>query len=127
MEFALQLPTEVLCVDGVGRWIFRQAMDGVLPDSVRNNTQRLPLSPCKVLETAEFKADFRWVLSQLRESSDMPFDLDRIERAIDALPEPARQIDEVNTCAARGRIPDESAVLFTLPLFPGRYLGEQRP
>lgn len=127
MDFALRLPTEVLRVDGVGRWIFREAMDGVLPDSVRTNTQRLPLSPCKVLEAAEDRADFRKTLKLLRENTDLPFDLDLIEQAIDELPDPVKQIDEVNKCAARSKIPDEGAALFTLPLFLGRYLAAQRP
>ena len=127
MDFALRLPTEVLRVDGVGRWIFREAMDGILPESVRTNTQRLPLSPCMVLEAAEDRADFRNTLRLLRENADLPFDLDRIEQAIDELPDPGKQIDEVNKCAARSKIPDEGAALFTLPLFLGRYLAAHRP
>ena len=125
MDYALRLPTEVFRVDGVGRWIFRQAMVGVLPESVRTNTQRLPLSPCKVLEAAEAKSAFRETLSRLRGVDDLPFDLDRIEQAIDDLPDPEQRVEEVNRCAARGEIADERAVLFTLPLFLGRYLARQ--
>ncbi|WP_108883270.1 asparagine synthase-related protein [Anderseniella sp. Alg231-50] len=125
MDYALRLPTEVFRVDGVGRWIFRQAMVGVLPESVRTNTQRLPLSPCKVLEAAEAKPAFRETLNRLRKVDDLPFDLDRIEQAIDDLPDPEKRVHEVNRCAARGEIADESAVLFTLPLFLGRYLARQ--
>ena len=125
MDYALRLPTEVFRVDGVGRWIFRQAMVGVLPESVRTNTQRLPLSPCKVLEAAEAKSAFRETLNRLRRIDDLPFDLDRIEQAIDDLPDPEQRVEEVNRCAARGEIADERAVLFTLPLFLGRYLAGQ--
>lgn len=125
MDYAIRLPTEVFRVDGVGRWIFRQAMDGVLPDSVRTNTQRLPLSPCKVLEAAEARPAFRDTLRKLRQVEDLPFDLDRIEKAIDSLPDPKKRVEEVNRCAARGEIADERAVLFTLPLFLGRYLAGQ--
>ncbi|MGI9511900.1 MAG: asparagine synthase-related protein [Anderseniella sp.] len=125
MDYALRLPTEVFRVDGVGRWIFRQAMTGVLPDSVRTNTQRLPLSPCKVLEAAEAKQEFRETLDRLRRVDGLPFDLDRIERAIDDLPDPHQRVKEVNRCAAHGEVADERAVLFTLPLFLGRYLAGQ--
>ncbi len=125
MDYALRLPTEVFRVNGVGRWIFRQAMTGVLPESVRTNTQRLPLSPCKVLEAAEAKQEFREVLNRLRRAEDLPFDLDRIEQAIDDLPDPQERVEEVNRCAARGEIADERAVLFTLPLFLSRYLAGQ--
>ncbi len=125
MDYALRLPTEVFRVNGVGRWIFRQAMTGVLPESVRTNTQRLPLSPCKVLEAAEAKQEFQETLNRLRQVDDLPFDLDRIEQAIDDLPDPQTRIEEVNRCAARGEIADERAVLFTLPLFLGRYLVGQ--
>ncbi len=127
MEYALRLPTEVFRVDGVGRWIFRQAMIGVLPESVRTNTRRLPLSPCKVLEAAEAKQAFRETVNRLRQAGELPFDLDRIEKAIDDLPDPEKRVAEVNECAQRGEIADERAVLFTLPLFLGRYLaGEAR-
>lgn len=125
MDYALRLPTEVFRVDGVGRWIFRQAMIGVLPESVRTNTRRLPLSPCKVLEAAEAKSAFRDTLNQLRQVDDLPFDLDRIEKAIDDLPDPDKRVAEVNRCAERGEIADERAVLFTLPLFLGRYLARE--
>lgn len=127
MDYALRLPTEVFRVDGVGRWIFRQAMTGVLPDSVRTNTQRLPLSPCKVLEAAEARQEFRETLNRLRKVDDLPFDLDRIEKAIDDLPDPHQRAEDINRCAARGEVADERAVLFTLPLFLGRYLAEQAP
>jgi len=125
MDYALRLPTEVFRVDGVGRWIFRQAMIGVLPESVRTNMRRLPLSPCKVLEAAEAKQAFRETLNRLRQVDDLPFDLDRIEKAIDDLPDPEKRVAEVNECAQRGEIADERAVLFTLPLFLGRYLARE--
>ncbi len=129
LEFAIRLPTDVFCVRGVSRAIFREAMSDVLPESVRNSEASFGTSAYRTLEAAELRDDFLAAVGRLRRVDQIPFDLGAIEHAIHALPEADEWRENLRRHAEAGTHPGEAAFTFALPLLCARFLagdGKQR-
>ena len=53
VEFALSLPSEFFLRDGVSRRVFRDAMQGILPERVRTRTHKFPPFPGWLVDIAD--------------------------------------------------------------------------
>ncbi|OSQ53517.1 hypothetical protein MGEO_03080 [Marivita geojedonensis] len=90
IEFAIRLPTPFFMRDGMGRAIFREAMQDVLPESVRTRRKKLAPFPCSLMRLSEQKSEYLKELSGLRHDPRLSeiFDFDAVERALDEIPDP---------------------------------------
>jgi len=65
LEYAIRLPAAFFIRDGVRRAIFREAMKGILPESVRTRRPKFAPFPCALLRASEDKREAFEVLETL--------------------------------------------------------------
>lgn len=125
VAYALSLPTEFFIRGGVNRAIFREAMQGVLPEMVRTRRAKLMRDPAHTLRAAEVRDTLLETAAALRQSpaADL-FDFARLEAAIHDIPDVETLRKALAESTEAGRQPDNraSAVahLLTLARFAGR-------
>jgi asparagine synthase (glutamine-hydrolysing) len=106
VEFALSLPSELFVREGFRRRVFRDAMAGVLPDTVRQRHQKRQPFPAHWLRVAGAKEELLARLDgyQSREEVARFIDLRQLRQWIEAFP----SIDECREALAAGRAPRQA-------------------
>lgn len=104
LEYSIRLPASFFIRHGIGRAIFREAMKGVLPESVRVMRLKLAPQPCHLLRLSEHKAEHRKAVAALRKDPQLAqiFDFDAIEAALEDVPDPDVVKAQFNAEAAGG-------------------------
>lgn len=109
VEFALSLPSAMFLQAGHRRWVFRQAMVGVLPQSVRGRHQKFSAFPGTTLDMVDNREilEQRFTAIQARAGNDVPYlDFERMRTLFAAFPDPG----DVRAAIARGEEPDPVAM-----------------
>ena len=65
VEFSFQIPDDFLIRDELGKWIFREAVNGIVPDSVRRPQKRAVVSPQREWFRGPLKNEIRERLPNL--------------------------------------------------------------
>lgn len=127
LEYSIRLPASFFRRHGLGRAIFREAMKGVLPESVRLNRQKLAPQPCHLLRLAEHKEEHRKLITTLREDPQLAqvFDFDSIEAALEQVPAPDDVKAEFNADAAGGESPSLDPIHVFEPVLFSKFLKER--
>lgn len=102
LEFALSLPLRMLVSGGYSRQPFRDAMAGILPDSVRWQTAQVVPYVDVAIKLAEAKPDLGFQVDALRRYPSIAdlFDLDAIASGVNEAPDPHAAHD-ISTTARR--------------------------
>ncbi|MDU8913527.1 asparagine synthetase B family protein [Aestuariicoccus sp. MJ-SS9] len=118
LEYAIRLPASFTKRNGLGRAVFREAMQGVVPESVRTLPRKLAPFPCNLLRLAEQKNDYLEELQVMREDPRLSAVLDC--EAVETLLQQAPDVDQVkaalNEEAAGGPSPSLEPTLAVEPL-----------
>jgi asparagine synthase (glutamine-hydrolysing) len=110
VEFALSLPHEFFLRDGIGRRVYRDAMAGVLPDSVRLNQEKLEPAPSLSVDVAARTEDLLARIDSLETNTAVSriFDLGHLREEIARFPDPDELYTRLNE---EGRHPDRIRML----------------
>jgi asparagine synthase (glutamine-hydrolysing) len=109
VEFALSLPSAMFLQAGRRRQVFRQAMHGVLPQSVRERHHKLSAFPGITLDMVDNREILQQRLEAIeaRSGNDVPYlDFERMRTLLAAFPDPG----EVRAAIAQGTEPDPVAM-----------------
>lgn len=118
LAYAIRLPAGFFLRNGVGRAIFRDAMEGVLPETVRHLYRKRMNFPDLMLFRAERKDLLAEELVELRSDPTIAgeFDLDLLEMYLSACPSSEEIIDALNK-EADGGPPASLDALLSVALF----------
>ncbi|KHQ50144.1 asparagine synthase-related protein [Mameliella alba] len=116
MRWAITLPTDMFLRDGVKRAIYRDAMVGVLPETIRMNRRKYPTFPEIMLEWAEALPQARETLATWRNDPAMEhlLDLPLLQALLDKGPDCSEVKAALSADAAggpRANFPELSAML----------------
>jgi asparagine synthase (glutamine-hydrolysing) len=97
VEYALSLPADLYLRGGFRRRLFRDAMEGVLPDLVRLRHQKFQPFPGSALVLADRQPELLARLEAYRahQAVRAVVDLDLLRRQIEAFPPPERMREEL--------------------------------
>jgi asparagine synthase (glutamine-hydrolysing) len=100
IEYSMSLPSSYFVKDGIGRAIFRDAMKGILPESIRQQMHKHNPLPSAAVDRAAMKEHWLARLDALEanETAHQWLNLPKVREAIAALPEP----EQVAAWAQRG-------------------------
>lgn len=89
LEYAIRLPASFSKHDGLGRAIFREAMEDVLPESVKAIRQKMAPFPCNLLRLAEQRDEYLNELQVMRNNPRLTeiIDFDLVEQGLRQIPD----------------------------------------
>ncbi|NDR55716.1 asparagine synthase-related protein [Aliiruegeria sabulilitoris] len=118
LEYAVRLPASFFLRNGVRRAVFREAMQDVLPESVRTRRPKFAPFPCALLRASERKAEYLKELDLLRQDPQLAklFDFNAIEAALQEIPNPSEVKEAFNAEAAGGPSVSLGPLLATDPI-----------
>ena len=126
MEFAIRLPASFLLRDGTTRAIMRKLSSGLLPDMVRDGGKSRLDDATMVLRAAEGRDGFLDAIAQMRASGvETPIDLDALEAAVKALPDPDQQRARMEHAAREGTQTDEQEIAYLYAFMLARFVTER--
>jgi len=104
VEFALSLPSDLFLRDGIGRRVFRDAMQGILPDRVRTSARKLEVAPSRDIVAAECKEELLESVDRLAQSPQVRrlLDVGRIREAVSNFPSPDQVYRDVTERGSHG-------------------------
>ena len=129
VEYALRIPAEMLVHAGQRRRVFRDAMEGVVPDTARLRDEKLLSDPALIVRLARDRDRLLAQLDTLRSgpAADL-FDLDRIAQDIHSLPDPDATVAEIRELTRQGlQYVPRSAYQFVWPYLLALFVDRGPP
>ena len=83
-EFTYSLPNKFRIRDGVGKWLLRESMKGILPDKVINRKEKVGLNaPADMWYRTTNKNDIYQIVNSERFKKRKIYDVDQVVKVID--------------------------------------------
>ncbi|MEM6660916.1 MAG: asparagine synthase-related protein [Pseudomonadota bacterium] len=125
VAFSLGLPADVLTRDGERRWLMRRAMQGVLPEMIRTEAEKIVSDNGALPGFAAIREQLLGEIDRLSGTvAARYFDLDRMRRDIEALPTYEAALAEAQANTEAGRRTSVLPLLFTSALPLAQFLAQ---
>jgi len=126
VEYAFRIPAHHHLHRAPRRIVYRDALAGVLPDSVRLRPTKLLANPTGAFNILRMRGAYRAAVDEMAGSeAEEVFDLDALRRAVDALPAPEAIAAQIAADRDRGIQTVPPGLQFLWPFGLARYLASR--